>query len=76
MGRHSSFHSNLALQPNHDHHHDHHDLCLFSCLATTCFLINMDYTMEDSQNSAPDAHETSKLASPAPNNDTQSVTKR
>lgn len=36
----------------------------------------MDYTMEDSQNSAPDAHETSKLASPAPNNDTQSVTKR
>lgn len=72
MGRHSSFHSNLALQP----HHDHHDHRLPSCLATTCLLINMDYTMEDSQNSAPDAHETSKLASSAPNNDTQSVTKR
>lgn len=36
----------------------------------------MDYTMEDSQNSAPDARETSKLASSAQKNDTQSVTKR
>lgn len=35
----------------------------------------MDYTMEDSQNSAPDAHEPSKLGSPQ-RNDTQSVTKR
>lgn len=32
--------------------------------------------MEDTQNSAPDAAETSKLNSSAPRNDTQSVTKR
>lgn len=32
--------------------------------------------MEDTQNSAPDAHETTKLGSSAQRNDTQSVTKR
>ncbi|XHG01621.1 Ubiquitin-conjugating enzyme E2 11 [Aspergillus wentii] len=32
--------------------------------------------MEDTQNAAPDAHETSKLGSSAQRNDTQSVTKR
>lgn len=36
----------------------------------------MDYTMEDTQNSAPQAHEASKLGSSAQRNDTQSVTKR
>lgn len=36
----------------------------------------MDYTMEDTQNSAPDAHENTKLGSSAQRNDTQSVTKR
>lgn len=36
----------------------------------------MDYTMEDTQNSAPDALEASKLNPSAQRNDTQSVTKR
>lgn len=36
----------------------------------------MDYTMEDTQNAAPDAHEASKLGSSAQRSDTQSVTKR
>lgn len=36
----------------------------------------MDYTMEDTQNSAPDALEASKLNTTAQRNDTQSVTKR
>lgn len=36
----------------------------------------MDYTMEDTQNSAPDALEASKLNSSAQRNETQSVTKR
>lgn len=36
----------------------------------------MDYAMEDTQNSAPQAHEASKLGSAVPRNDTQSVTKR
>lgn len=36
----------------------------------------MDYTMEDTQNSAPEAHEASKLGSSAQRSDTQSVTKR
>ncbi|OJJ49123.1 hypothetical protein ASPZODRAFT_129528 [Penicilliopsis zonata CBS 506.65] len=36
----------------------------------------MDYSMEDTQNAAPDAHETSKLSSTAQRADTQSVTKR
>lgn len=36
----------------------------------------MDYAMDDSQNSAPDALEASKLNSPAQRNETQSVTKR
>jgi len=36
----------------------------------------MDYNMEDTQNSAPDALEASKLNSSAQRSDTQSVTKR
>ncbi|KAH8701652.1 putative ubiquitin conjugating enzyme [Talaromyces proteolyticus] len=36
----------------------------------------MDYTMEDTQNAAPQAHEASKLGASAPRTDTQSVTKR
>ena len=39
----------------------------------------MDYTMEDTQNSAPDApsmHESSKLGSAGQKSETQSVTKR
>lgn len=36
----------------------------------------MDYTMEDAQNAAPDAPETSKLGSSSQKGDTQSVTKR
>lgn len=36
----------------------------------------MDYTMEDTQNAAPDALQASKLNSSAQRNDTQSVTKR
>lgn len=36
----------------------------------------MDYTMEDTQNAAPDALEATKLNSSAQRNDTQSVTKR
>ena len=36
----------------------------------------MDYTMEDTQNAAPEAVEASKLNSSAQRNDTQSVTKR
>ncbi|OJI91358.1 hypothetical protein ASPTUDRAFT_38345 [Aspergillus tubingensis CBS 134.48] len=36
----------------------------------------MDYSMEDTQNSAPDAHEASKLNSSAQRTDIQSVTKR
>lgn len=36
----------------------------------------MDYTMEDTQNSAPDALEASKLNTSGQRNDTQSVTKR
>jgi ubiquitin-conjugating enzyme E2 C len=36
----------------------------------------MDYTMEDTQNAAPDAQETSKLGSPSQKGDTQGVTKR
>ncbi|EAW06943.1 putative ubiquitin conjugating enzyme (UbcK) [Aspergillus clavatus NRRL 1] len=36
----------------------------------------MDYTMEDTQNAAPDALEASKLSSLGQRNDTQSVTKR
>lgn len=36
----------------------------------------MDYTMEDTQNSAPDALEASKLNPSVQRNDTQSVTKR
>lgn len=36
----------------------------------------MDYTMEDTQNSAPDALEATKLNSSAQRSDTQSVTKR
>ena len=39
----------------------------------------MDYTMEDTQNSAPGqptAHETAKLSEAPRRNDTQSVTKR
>jgi ubiquitin-conjugating enzyme E2 C len=36
----------------------------------------MDYSMEDTQNAAPQAREASKLGAPAPRNDTQSVTKR
>ncbi|KAI9040132.1 putative ubiquitin conjugating enzyme (UbcK) [Aspergillus affinis] len=36
----------------------------------------MDYTMEDTQNSAPDALEASKLNSAGQRNDSQSVTKR
>ncbi|PWY88394.1 hypothetical protein BO70DRAFT_369270 [Aspergillus heteromorphus CBS 117.55] len=36
----------------------------------------MDYTMEDTQNSAPDAHEASKLNPSAQRTDTQGVTKR
>lgn len=35
----------------------------------------MDY-MEDTQNAAPDARETTKLSSSSQKNDTQSVTKR
>ncbi|KAJ9223669.1 hypothetical protein DTO169C6_4021 [Paecilomyces variotii] len=36
----------------------------------------MDFTMEDTQNAAPEAHEASKLAPSAQRTDTQSVTKR
>lgn len=36
----------------------------------------MDYAMEDTQNAAPEARESSKLSSGAQKNDTQSVTKR
>lgn len=36
----------------------------------------MDYTMEDTQNSAPNAHEASKLGPSSQRNDTQGVTKR
>ncbi|KAL2869842.1 putative ubiquitin conjugating enzyme (UbcK) [Aspergillus lucknowensis] len=36
----------------------------------------MDYTMEDTQNSAPNAHEASKLGGSSQRNDTQGVTKR
>jgi ubiquitin-conjugating enzyme E2 C len=36
----------------------------------------MDYAMEDTQNSAPQAYEASKLGSSVPRSDTQSVTKR
>lgn len=36
----------------------------------------MDYTMEDTQNAAPDAQETTKLGAPSQKGDTQSVTKR
>jgi hypothetical protein len=36
----------------------------------------MDYTMEDTQNSAPDALEASKLNPSGQRNETQSVTKR
>ena len=36
----------------------------------------MDYTMEDTQNAAPNALETSKLNSSSQRNDTQGVTKR
>lgn len=36
----------------------------------------MDYTMEDTQNAAPDALEATKLNSSGQRNDTQSVTKR
>ena len=43
---------------------------------STSLLARMDYTMEDTQNSAPDAHETTKLGSSAQRSDTQSVTKR
>jgi ubiquitin-conjugating enzyme E2 C len=36
----------------------------------------MDYSMEDTQNSAPDALEASKLNATGQRSDTQSVTKR
>ncbi|KAL4964985.1 putative ubiquitin conjugating enzyme (UbcK) [Aspergillus stella-maris] len=36
----------------------------------------MDYAMEDTQNAAPNAHESSKLNSSSQRNDTQGVTKR
>ena len=36
----------------------------------------MDYTMEDTQNAAPDAQGTTKLGSAPQKGDTQSVTKR
>jgi len=36
----------------------------------------MDYTMEDIQNAAPEAHATSKLGASTQRNDNQSVTKR
>jgi len=36
----------------------------------------MDFSMEDTQNSAPEAHQASKLASSIERNDVQSVTKR
>jgi ubiquitin-conjugating enzyme E2 C len=36
----------------------------------------MDYSMEDTQNSAPDALEASKLNTTGQRSDTQSVTKR
>ena len=36
----------------------------------------MDYAMEDTQNSVPEAREATKLAATGQRNDTQSVTKR
>jgi hypothetical protein len=36
----------------------------------------MDYTMEDIQNAAPEAHATSKLGASTQRSDNQSVTKR